>query len=54
MAVDDRHPLTGDGAVDEVLEQLDSVTEGPLDAQIEVGEKVLRVLQDRLADLGKE
>jgi hypothetical protein len=45
---------TGDQAVDEVLEQLDNVTAEPLDAQIEVGEQVQRVLQGRLADLGQE
>ena len=45
---------TGDQAVDEVLRQLDAVTDEPLDTQIEVGEKVHRVLQGRLADLGKE
>ncbi len=45
---------TGDAAVDEVLAQLDTVTEDPLDSQIEAGEEVQRVLQDRLADLGRE
>jgi hypothetical protein len=45
---------TGDAAVDEVLAQLDAVTDEPLDSQIQVGEQVHRVLQGRLADLGKE
>jgi len=45
--------LTGDDAVDEVLEQFDAVTDEPLDTQIAVGERVHRVLQGRLADLGK-
>lgn len=47
-------PLTGDMAVDDALAQLDRVAGQPLDTQIEVGEQVHRVLQDRLADLGKE
>jgi hypothetical protein len=45
---------TGDEAVDDVLGQLDAVTDEPLDTQIEIGEQVHRVLQGRLADLGKE
>ena len=45
---------TGDAAVDEVLGHLDTVTGKPLDSQIEAGEEVHRVLQDRLADLGQE
>jgi hypothetical protein len=45
---------TGDHAVDEVLGQLDNVTNEPLDIQIEVSERVHRVLQGRLADLGQE
>jgi len=45
---------TGDHAVDEVLEQLDTVTDAPLDIQIEVSQRVHRVLQGRLADLGQE
>jgi hypothetical protein len=45
---------TGDNAVDDVLAQLDAVTDEPLDSQIQVGEQVHRVLQGRLADLGKE
>jgi len=49
----EREP-TGDPAVDEVLRQLDAVTNEPLDAQIEVAEQVHRVLQGRLADLGRE
>ena len=46
--------LTGDHAVDDVLGQLDQVTGEPLDVQIEVSERVQRVLQGRLADLGQE
>jgi hypothetical protein len=49
----ERQP-TGDDAVDDVLGQLDAVTDEPLDSQIQVGEQVHRVLQGRLADLGKE
>ena len=45
---------TGDDAVDEVLRRFDAVTDEPLDTQIEVGEQVLRVMQGRLVDLGKE
>jgi hypothetical protein len=45
---------TGDHSVDDVLEQLDQVTNEPLDIQIEVSERVQRVLQARLADLGGE
>lgn len=45
---------TGDDAVDEVLAQLDAVADQPLDSQIQMGERVHRVLQSRLADLGKE
>ena len=45
---------TGDEAVDHVLDQLDAVADEPLDSQIQVGEQVHRVLQGRLADLGKE
>ncbi len=45
---------TGDDAVDDVLVQFDAVTNEPLDTQIDVGERVHRVLQGRLADLGKE
>jgi hypothetical protein len=40
--------------VDEVLDQLDQVTDEPLDVQIEGGEQAHRVLQGRLADLGQE
>jgi hypothetical protein len=47
-------PLTGDHAVDDVLAQLDPATGEPLDVQIEVAERVQRVLQGRLADLGRE
>ncbi|MEP7194682.1 MAG: hypothetical protein ABI903_17685 [Actinomycetota bacterium] len=46
--------LTGDQAVDDVLGQLDQVADEPLDIQIEVSERVHRVLQGRLADLGQE
>ena len=46
--------LTGDQAVDDVLGQLDQVTNEPLDIQIEVSERVQRVLQGRLADLGRD
>jgi hypothetical protein len=45
---------TGDQAVDDVLGQLDQVANEPLDIQIEVSERVHRVLQGRLADLGQE
>jgi len=45
---------TGDKAVDDVLAQLDAVTDQPLDTQIEMGERVQRVLQSRLVDLGRE
>ena len=45
---------TGDDAVDAVLDELDAVADEPLDSQIQVGEQVHRVLQGRLADLGKE
>ncbi len=45
---------TGDNAVDEAVAALEAVTEEPLDTQIEVGERVQRVLQGRLVDLGKE
>jgi hypothetical protein len=48
------HWPTGDNAVDEALGALEEVTEEPLDTQIEVGERVQRVLQGRLVDLGKE
>jgi len=47
-------PLTGDPAVDDALARLDQVADQPLEIQLEVGEQVYRVLQDRLADLGKE
>jgi hypothetical protein len=45
---------TGDDAVDEVLGLLEMVTGQPLDIQIEASERVHRVLQGRLADLGQE
>ena len=53
-ARDEARRLTGDDAVDEVLKQLDAVADEPLDAQIEMGEQVHRVLQGRLVDLGNE
>ncbi|HEX8972818.1 MAG: hypothetical protein ACXVYY_01790 [Oryzihumus sp.] len=40
--------------VDAVLDEFDRVTGEPLDAHVEVGEKVHRTLQARLADLGDE
>jgi hypothetical protein len=45
---------TGDQAVDDVLGQLDQVANEPLDIQIDVSERVHRVLQGRLADLGRQ
>jgi hypothetical protein len=45
---------TGDDAVDEVLGLLDLATGQHLDIQIEASERVYRVLQGRLADLGQE
>ena len=45
---------TGDQAVDQVLGQLDEMTDKTLDEQIEVGERVHAVLQSRLADLAQE
>ncbi len=45
---------SGDQAVDQVLRQLDDVTDANLDEQIEVGERVHAVLQSRLADLAQE
>jgi hypothetical protein len=45
---------TGDQAVDDALAQLDQVSQEPLDIQIEVSERVHRVLQSRLTDLGRE
>ena len=51
---DESRRPTGDPAVDEVLGQLDAVTDEPLDTQIEVGERVHQVLQGRLVDLGQE
>lgn len=45
---------TGDHAVEDVLDKLDTVSDEPLDTQIEVIEQVHRVLQGRLADLGQE
>jgi hypothetical protein len=53
-AADETRRPTGDDAVDEALRKLDAVTDEPLDTQIEVGEQVLRVMQGRLVDLGKE
>jgi hypothetical protein len=48
------HAPTGDTAVDEALHQLEAATGEPLEVQIEVSERVLKVLQSRLADLGQE
>ena len=53
-AQDETRRPTGDDAVDEALRRLDAVTDEPLDTQIEMGEQVLRVMQGRLVDLGKE
>ena len=53
-AQDEPRRPTGDAAVDAALGELDAVTDEALDTQIEVGERVQRVLQGRLADLGKE
>ncbi|MEP7034883.1 MAG: hypothetical protein ABI662_04410 [Dermatophilaceae bacterium] len=53
-AQDTAHSPTGDDAVDEVLAQLEAVADEDLDTQIEVGERVQRVLQSRLVDLGRE
>jgi hypothetical protein len=53
-AQDEPRRPTGDAAVDEALEALEAVTHEPLDTQIEVGERVQRVLRGRLDDLGKE
>jgi len=49
----DARTSTGDPAVDEALGQLDQVSGKPLDVQVDVGERVLAVLQGRLADLGQ-
>jgi hypothetical protein len=49
----ERQP-TGDPDVDEVLDELDMSTDQSLDIKIEVAERVHRVLQGRLADLGQE
>ena len=49
----DREP-TGDAAVDQALDLLDSVSGESLDRHIEVGQQVHRTLQARLADLGRE
>ena len=53
-AMDDTRRPTGDDAVDEVLGRFDAVAGETLDAQIEMGTEVHRVLQGRLVDLGKE
>ena len=47
-------PTTGDTVVDQALEEFDRVTGEPLDTHIEVGERVHRTLQGRLADIGDE
>jgi hypothetical protein len=49
----DREP-TGDPAVDQALDLLDSVSGESLDRHIEVGQQVHRTLQARLADVGSE
>ena len=49
----DREP-TGDAAVDQALDLLDSVSGESLDRHIEVGQQVHRTLQARLADIGRE
>jgi hypothetical protein len=49
----DREP-TGDAAVDQALDLLDSVSGESLDRHIEVGQQVHRTLQARLADVGRE
>ena len=49
-----RRRPTGDDTVDEALMALEALSDEPLDTQIEVGERVQRVLQGRLVDLGKE
>lgn len=45
---------TGDAAVDRALGELDALGDQPLDRHIEVGEQVHRILQGRLADIGRE
>jgi hypothetical protein len=45
---------TGDAAVDQALDLLDSVSGESLDRHIEVGQQVHRTLQARLADVGRE
>jgi hypothetical protein len=45
---------TGDHGVDDVLGKLDTLSDKPLDTQIEVIAQVHEVLQGRLADLGQE
>ena len=49
----DREP-TGDAAVDQALDLLDSLSGESLDRHIEVGQQVHRTLQARLADIGRE
>lgn len=44
-------PTTGDHAVDEAIRGLDSTAGHDLDARLDSGERVHRVLRDRLSDL---
>ena len=46
--------LTGDAVVDRALDDLDALPGQPLDRHIEVGQRVHRTLQARLADIGRE
>ena len=45
---------TGDAVVDGALDELDALPGQPLDRHIEVGQRVHRTLQARLADIGRE
>lgn len=47
-------PRTGDEAVDLVLTELRASAGGSLERQIEAGEQVHRILENRLSDLGGE
>ena len=44
-------PITGDAAVDGVLQQIAAVVTQSLDSQVPVYDAVHRALQDRLADV---
>ncbi len=46
-------PVTGDGAVDEILAALAGADGEPLEVRLGVLERVHRTLQDRLADTGE-